>query len=127
MNDDLLGKALAATARLLVGGPNVSSRALKEAKSTAEQQFREYVASTSAGVLVLKGADAQILDVSESFNGLGGEVADYVLTIAAVTPDQRYFVFKSNALGKPFVKELTADRARLVLKGKFRPYSDADA
>lgn len=56
-----------------------------------------------------------------------GKVQDYVLTLFAVTPENRHFHFKFNDSGRPYVRELTSERAELVLKTKFQPYNRAAA
>jgi hypothetical protein len=127
MNQDFLRKMLTATEHLLVGGPTVSARSLREARDAAGRQFHEYVAKALDGTLLLAGANAQILEASHSYSAYGGQLANYVLTLIVVTEKQRYFLFKSNLSGQPFIKELTADRARIVLKAKFRPFARGDA
>lgn len=88
-------------------------------RKAAEAQFRTYRVTSPSGEVMLDGDEAQVLHTTKS-HGRYGE--NYVLTVFAVTPQDRYFLFKSNESGQPFLRELTADRARLVLKRRFRGY-----
>jgi hypothetical protein len=89
-------------------------------RARAELQFRNYRASASDGRLLLDGQTAQILDLSDSYNSRNGLVSNYTLTVFALSPQGKHFVFKSNVEGMPYVAALTPERAKLVLKHKYR-------
>jgi len=103
-------------------GPRVKARKL------AMDQFYAFQARDSDGVAILSGSTAEILDSYDTFlkqsdGPVFSGVANYVLTIVAVTPEGRHFLFKSNERGDPFLKYLTPDRARLILKGNFKSHA----
>lgn len=93
-------------------------------RAAAFEQFRSFKASDGRGHVLLHGLEAEILEVSDSFTVQGRRIHGYVLTLVVVTPSNRYFLFKSNAGGKPFVKELSVQRARCVLKTRFRRHGE---
>ena len=100
---------------------------LKRARARAEQQFRGYSARSSDGVAILNGASAEILDRSDSYTSSNGRIHDYVLTLFVLSSERRHFLFKSNESGKPFVVVLSPERAKLVLKDKYRGEAAGDA
>ena len=112
---EIVVDALASLYRGLVHLSGIAS----EARAAAHAQFQSYQALSHTGEVVLDGATADVLHSGETHSRNGD---NYVLTLFVVTPQGRYFLFKSNESGKPFVRELTAERARLVLKRRFRSY-----
>jgi hypothetical protein len=120
-----LDALFAALQALILGLHYGSPKAMKLARSAATERFHSYRALTGDGHVALDGSGCDVLDSSESFSTQHGTVQDYVLTLFVVTPENRYFLFKANAVGKPYVKELPAARAKLVLKSKFREYAGA--
>ena len=125
MPNRILARLARATERLLTGAPNAPSEAVEAARTAAEAQFRAHVLRDVRGVQLLAFREAEILDQSDSYSALDGEVANYVLSIFLVTDSNQYFLFKSSETGHPFVQHLTEARARTVLKSKFRPHSSA--
>jgi hypothetical protein len=121
----LLDALLTAAQALALGVPYASAQARDAARSAAEQQFRAYRGAAHDGAVVFDASRSDVLDSSESFSGHNGRIRDYVLTLFVVTPENRYFLFKSSASDKPYVLELPPGRAQLVLKDKFREYSGA--
>jgi len=93
-------------------------------RSAADKQFKAYKAFDRNGQVVLDGSDCERLEVSDSFTLQSDRVHGYVLTLLVVTPFNRYFLFKSNVGGRPYVKELSPQRARLILKERFRCYGE---
>lgn len=45
--------------------------------------------------------------------------------LRAVTPSNRYFLFKSNVGARPFIQELSVQRAQCVLKARFRRHGES--
>jgi len=119
----LLDIVLTAVNATVLGVPYASPKARQSARSAAEQQLRAYKAGAGEGAVALDGSRCEVLDTSDSFSTHNGKIRDYVLTLLLVTPENRYFLFKSNTLGKPYVQELSSERARLVLKDKFRQHA----
>jgi hypothetical protein len=111
----------------IVGTPYASPSAKGVERKKAEEQFRACRVVVAGDEEVFSGESAQVLEASETFSTENGKVRDFVLTIFAVTPDDRYFLFKSNEAGKAYLNELSVDRAKLVLKTRFRPYVASDA
>ena len=124
----LLGLLVALLAAVVIGGmPFHYRRERKKARAQAEQQFRGYRSSGQDGSALLVGATAQILEKSDSYTSHNGRIHDYVLTLFALTPEGRHFLFKSNANGNPYVSLLSQERARLVLGDKYREAVAGDA
>ena len=109
------------------GVPLGLRRELLKARERAEKQFVEYKANSTDRGSALIGSTAQILDRAESYTSHNGQVHDYVLTLFLLSPDGQHFLFKSNEGGRPYVSALTPERARLVLKDKFRSTVAGDA
>ena len=112
-------------------GVSENFRPRVRARKLAMDQFFAHVVKGSDGTEMFSGSTAEILDSYDTFlkhqNGVVLGVANYVLTIVAVTPEGRHFLFKSNEVSHPFLKYLTPGRARLILKGNFKSHaSDAD-
>lgn len=111
----------------VLGVPYASSAAKRAERAKAEEQLRAHRVFAGEGAIVFDGTLAQTLSTEESFRTINGTVADYVLTMFVVTPTNRYFILKSNPSGRPYCKELSTERARLVLKDKFRSYAASAA
>ena len=119
---------IALLAAVLIGGiPLHYRREMKKARARAEEQFRNYKSTNHDGSPLLVGTTAQILDKTDSYNSRNGRVHDYVLTLLVLTPAGQHFMFKSNDKGGPYVSPLAPDRARLVLKDKYREASASEA
>jgi hypothetical protein len=124
----VFGCVTALLAAILIGGiPLHYRREMKKARVQAEEQFRNYHSTRPDGSPLLVGATAQILDKTDSYNSHNGLVHDYVLTLFVLTPAGQHFVFKSNESGNPYVSPLAPERARLVLKDKYREAAARDA
>jgi hypothetical protein len=92
----------------------------RKERAQAMQQFLNYRASATHGRALLDGQTAQILDTTDSYNSRNGRVNNYTLTVFALSSEGRHFVFKSNVEGTPYVAALTPERAKFVLKRKYR-------
>lgn len=125
----ILGCVISILAAIIIGGLPFHYRSeMRKARARAEQQFRSYKSSNQTGsLLLLVGATAKILDKSDSYTSHNGRVHDYVLTLFVLTPEGQHFIFKSNESGDPYVSPLSPDRARLVLKDKYREAVASDA
>ena len=124
----VFGCVIALLAAILIGAiPLHYRRELKQARARAEEQFRNYQSANLDGSPLLVGATAQILDKTDSYHSHNGRVHNYVLTLFALTPAGQHFMFKSNENGNPYVSPLAADKARLVLKDKYRERAASDA
>jgi hypothetical protein len=127
MLDGLFALLFGALEAFTLGVPYASAEAKRSARTKAENQFRAHRVAGAEGSVVFVGALAQPLRTDETYTTSNGRVIDYVLTLFVVTPTNHYFLFKSNPSGRPYLKELAAERARLVLKDKFRRYAASDA
>jgi hypothetical protein len=112
---------------LLGGVPLHYRNERRKAKARAELQFQTYRLNNGDGSLLLDGKTAQVLDSSDSYTSHNGRVHGYVLTLFVLSLEGRHFVFKSSETGNPYVAPLTSDRAKLVLKGKYREITSRDA
>lgn len=122
---DVIGAIIQMVAPCVTDLPLTPRKPRDAERAAAFDQFRAFKASDGCGQVVLDGREAEILDVSDSFTVQGRTVHGYVLTLLVVTPSDRYFLFKSNAGGRPFVKELSMRRAQCVLKTRFRRHSES--
>ena len=112
----------------LIGGVPLHYRSeRRKAKACAKLQFQTYRLNNADGSLLLDGKTAQVLDSSDSYTSHNGRVHEYVLTLFVLSLEGRHFMFKSSETGKPYVAPLTPDRAKLVLKGKYREIASSDA
>ncbi len=127
MPNGFLAVLFGAFEALILGIPYASDKAKSADRSKADAQFRAHRVSDGKGGIVFDGAVAKVLKTEETFRTSNGRVLDYVLTVFAITPTNRYFLFKSTPFGRPFLKELSSERARLVLKDRFRSFSTGDA
>jgi len=127
MPDGLFALLCGALETLILGFPYASREAKTAERTKAETQFRAHRVADAEGSVFFDGALAQPLRTDETFRTSNGRVIDYVLTIFVVTPSDRYFLFKSTSSGRPYLKELAAERARLVLNDKFRRYAAGEA
>jgi hypothetical protein len=117
----IFGCVIGLLATIIVGGLPFHYRSeMKKARALAEAQFRGYKLFDRSGLLVLAGSTAQILDRYDTYTSNNGRVHDYVLTLFVLAPEGQHFLFKSNENGVPYVKPLAPNRARLVLKNKYR-------
>jgi len=124
----IFGCIISLLAVIFIGGLPLHYRSeLGKARKRAEQQFQSFRTSAMVGSPVLDGSSAQILDRSESYTSHNGRVHDYVLTLFVLTPKGQHFLFKSNENGSPYVSLLSPDRARIVLKSKYREVVPSDA
>ena len=131
MNDTALtifGIVISVLGAIVNGGIPLHYRGeLKRARARAEQQFRGYSARGSDGAAMLSGASAVFLDRSDSYTSSNGGIHDYVLTLFVLSSEGHHFLFKSNENGKPYVAVLSPERAKLVLKHKYRGEAASDA
>ena len=127
MPNGLLALLYGTLETFILGIPYASSEAKSAERTKAEEQFRAHRVTAGEGVLVFDGTLAQTLSTEETFRTSNGRVIDYVLTMFVVMPTNRHFLFKSNPSGRPYLKELSPERARLVLKDKFRSYVSSAA
>ncbi|WP_141753314.1 hypothetical protein [Duganella sp. HH101] len=97
------------------------------AKSRAIAQFKNFRSAALSGPVFLNGETAEILHQEESYSVDEGELVGYVLTLFLLTPEGHHFLFMSNEADRPFLKYLAPDRARLVLKDKYKAGGATDA
>lgn len=100
---------------------------MRKARTRAEQQFRSYRVNSFDGSVLFDGKTAQILDTSYSYSAHNGSVRNHVMTVFALTPAGQLFLFKSNETGNPYFAPLSEERAKLVLKKKYREAFASDA
>ncbi len=123
----IIGCVIALLGAIIVGGMPFHYRSeIKKARELAEAQFRCYKSFDRNGSPLLAGSTAQILDTYDSYSSHNGRVHDYVLTLFVLAPQGQHFLFKSNENGNPYVMPLAPDRARLVLKNKYREAGKGD-
>jgi hypothetical protein len=106
---------------LFLGVPYATPYARRAARDAAWQRFKSHRVGTDddAG---FDGATAQVLKTEETFNVRNGRVRDHFLTVFAVTPAGRYYLFKTSKAQHPYLQQLPTERARLVLKKRFRAF-----
>ncbi len=122
MADDLPARISQTLESLLLKQHLVPRVKRDAAREEAIMQFRSHQVNDGRGTTAFYGALSQILEETETFSGYGGKFENYVLTIVCVTPENRYFLFKSRTQGAPYISELPATRAKLLLKERFREY-----
>ncbi|MFN9708599.1 MAG: hypothetical protein ACK53K_03860 [Burkholderiales bacterium] len=102
-------------------------QALIQFRLDANEQFRNLHVSSNMESLVFDGAEAEIVSEEEHFEATpnGKAFISYSITRYAMNRAGEYFMFKSNIGSKPFLKHLSRDRAKLVLKDKYREHLQA--
>ena len=91
-----------------------------EANKIAMDQFLKLRLNDSSCGVSIDGATTEVLDFNGSSSLDEGQFENYILTLFVVTPIGRHFHFISNTTGAPYVKFLLPDRAKLLLKRKFK-------
>jgi hypothetical protein len=70
----------------------------------------------------LNAGEAEVMDESESHPNRQPDEDHYFLTQIVRNPHGEYFLLKTTGVGgRPFVKLLSQDRAKLLLKARYRP------
>ena len=101
---------------------------LTQCRLEADEQFRRLHISSNMESLIFNGSDAEIVSEEEHFEATpnGKAFIGYSITRYAMNQAGEYFMFRSNIGSKPFIKHLSRDRAKLVLKDKYRERCPSD-
>ncbi len=91
-----------------------------KAREKAMAQFSQLKLRETTGALLLDGATAEILSSDDSYNMDEGKIQNYSLTLFVLAPEGRHFHFISSETGTPYTKFLLPERAKLILKEKFK-------
>ncbi len=102
---------------------------LTQFRIDADEQFRSLHVSSNRASLVFDGAEAEVVWNEEHVEAApgGGAIIGHSITRYAMNRSGEYFMFRSNIGARPFIKHLPHDRAKLVLKDKYREPSHSAA
>lgn len=106
------------------------STGLTQFRIDADEQFRNLHVSSNMASLVFDGAEAEVVSQEEHIEAApsGGPIIGYSITRYAMNKAGEYFMFRSNIGARPFIKHLAHDRAKVVLKDKYRePHHGSDS
>ena len=101
---------------------STESSGLTQFRIDADEQFRNLHVSSNMESLVFNGAEAEVVSQEEHIEASpsGGLIIGYSITRYAMNKAGEYFMFRSNIGARPFIKHLPHDRAKVVLKDKYR-------
>jgi hypothetical protein len=93
---------------------------LRPVRERAVQDLKAVRVSSANARLALDAAVAEVMDQSETVQHDEGRVSAFYLTQIVRNPEGEYFLLKTTDK-RPYVKHLPQERAKFVLKAKYRP------
>jgi len=92
---------------------------IRQRREQAVLDLKTVRVSSTAEKLVLDATAAEVVEQSENVVQDEGRISAYYLTQIVRNSDGEYFLLKTTD-GRPYVKHLSQERARVVLKAKYK-------
>jgi hypothetical protein len=93
---------------------------LRPIRERAVEELKAVRVASADAQLALDASSAEVIDQSETVQHDEGQVSAYYLTQIVRNPEGEYFLLKTTDR-RPYAKHLPQDRAKHVLKAKYRP------
>jgi hypothetical protein len=92
---------------------------IRQRREQAECDLKAVHVSSAVEKLVLDATSAEVVEQSENVVQDEGQIFAYYLTQVVRNAQGEYFLLKTTD-GRPYVKHLSQERARVVLKAKYK-------